>query len=284
MKKEDGKYIVHLGLKWVNGKIVMPQLKEEKLREEIDAMMPDGFSFKEGVFSSDQPSLGVWEQKKKIGRYTFSYTISCEVTRGHQDYRTPDGNATWYWTYQICIWPSFVDKSLLKCLFACLIKLKKLNTVCHNIAKFIESKYEVKGLTEEDVMTLPERTEPFGGGCGASVTKGELNLDSLFRDEKIYEDHGLNSRTLSVEVKNGKVWMNEGDSGPACRMMNGGESNFYDRDLYGIDLKELMGALECTTLDDFYAEMRKRFGFYDGFNRFGEFLEENKIKFAAYAG
>ena len=47
-------------------------------------------------------------------------------------------------------------------------------------------------------------------------------LDSLFRDEKIYEDHGRNSRVLSVEVKNGKVWMNEGDSGPACGMMNGG--------------------------------------------------------------
>ena len=109
-------------------------------------------------------------------------------------------------------------------------------------------------------------------------------LDSLFRDEKIYEDHGRNSRVLSVEVKNGKVWMNEGDSGPACGMMNGGESYFYDRDLFGINLKELMKALECTTLDDFYAEMRKRFGFYDGFKRFGEFLDENKIKFSAYAG
>lgn len=109
-------------------------------------------------------------------------------------------------------------------------------------------------------------------------------LDSLYRDEKIYEDHGLNSRILSVEVKKGKVWMNESDSGPACAMMNGGESNSYDRDLYEINLKELMGAFECTTLDNIYAEMRKRFAFYDGFDRFGNFLEENKIKFAAYAG
>ena len=46
-------------------------------------------------------------------------------------------------------------------------------------------------------------------------------LDTLYRDEKIYEDYGLNSRTLSVVVKNGKVRMNEVDSGPACAMMNG---------------------------------------------------------------
>ena len=78
--------------------------------------------------------------------------------------------------------------------------------------------------------------------------------------------------------------MNEVDSGPACAMMNGGESNSYDRDLYEINFKELMGVLECTTLDNFYAEMRRRFGFYDGFDRFDKFLEDNKIQFAAYAG
>lgn len=32
MKKEDGKYRVDLGLKWVNDKIVMPQLKEKNER------------------------------------------------------------------------------------------------------------------------------------------------------------------------------------------------------------------------------------------------------------
>lgn len=84
MKKEDGKYQVDLGLKWVNDKIVMSQLKEEKLKEEIDAMMPEGFSFKEGLFSSDKPSHGVWEQKKLLG----SNTIRCEVVRRHLDYIT----------------------------------------------------------------------------------------------------------------------------------------------------------------------------------------------------
>lgn len=91
MKKEGVKYRVDLGLKWVNDKIVMPQLKEEKLKEEIDSMMPEGFSFKEGFFSSEKPSHGIWEQKKMFGRNT----ICCEIVRGHQDYRTPDGMATW---------------------------------------------------------------------------------------------------------------------------------------------------------------------------------------------
>ena len=100
MKKEDGKYRVDLGLKWVNDKIVMPQLKEEKLKEEIDSMMPEGFSFKEGLFSCEKPSHGIWEQKKMFGRNT----ICCEIVRGRQDYRTPDGMATWYWTYHISIW------------------------------------------------------------------------------------------------------------------------------------------------------------------------------------
>ena len=144
MKKEGGKYIVDLGLKWVNGKIVMPQLKEEVLKEEISTMMPEGFSFKDGELCSWHPSLGVWEHKKN-GCFSFSYTISCDVTRGFQDYRTPDGNATWYWTYRICIWPSFVDMSLFKCIIACLMKIKKLNAICQNIAVFIEKKYEVKG-------------------------------------------------------------------------------------------------------------------------------------------
>ena len=45
MKKEDGKYCVDLELKWLNDIIVTPKFKEEKLKEEIDSMMPEGFSF-----------------------------------------------------------------------------------------------------------------------------------------------------------------------------------------------------------------------------------------------
>lgn len=75
--------------------------------------------------------------------------------------------------------------------------------------------------------------------------------------------------------------MNEGDSGPACAMMNRGSS--YDRDLYKISLDELMNILGCETVDDFYIEMRKRFGFYDGMDRFHDFIEANNVKFAAYA-
>jgi len=40
MKKVDGKYMVDLGLKWVDDKIVMPQLKEEKLREYTVGTVP----------------------------------------------------------------------------------------------------------------------------------------------------------------------------------------------------------------------------------------------------
>ena len=107
-------------------------------------------------------------------------------------------------------------------------------------------------------------------------------LNSLTRDETIYEDQSKNSRALSLMVSNGKVRMNESDCGPACSMMNGGSS--YDRDLYEIDLKELMGILGCSTIDEFYLEMRKRFGFCDGMDTFYEFLKANKLKFDAYAG
>ena len=102
------------------------------------------------------------------------------------------------------------------------------------------------------------------------------------RDEVIYRDEGLNSRVLSVEVNKGKVRMNEGDFGPACSMMNGGSS--YDRDLYEISIDELMKLLNCNTIDEFYAEMRKRFGFYDGMDRFYEFLNANDVEYTAYAG
>lgn len=107
-------------------------------------------------------------------------------------------------------------------------------------------------------------------------------LNSLRREETIYEDQDKNSRALSLMVENGKVRMNESDCGPACSMMNGGSS--YDRDLFDIDLKELMGILGCGTIDEFYLEMRKRFGFCDGMDRFYEFLQANKLNFNAYAG
>lgn len=70
MKKEGRKYRVDLGLKRVNDKIIMPQLKEEILKEDIEKMLPERFSFKEGVFSSDRPSHKVWQQRKFLGTNT----------------------------------------------------------------------------------------------------------------------------------------------------------------------------------------------------------------------
>lgn len=121
--------------------------------------------------------------------------------------------------------------------------------------------------------------EVFGMNEAASSSKF---ADLPKRDEVIYRDEGANSRVLSVEVNKGKVRMNEGDFGPACSMMNGGSS--YDRDLYEISIDELMKLLNCNTIDEFYAEMRKRFGFYDGMDRFYEFLNANDVEYAAYAG
>ena len=121
--------------------------------------------------------------------------------------------------------------------------------------------------------------EVFGMNEAASSSRF---ADLPKRDEVIYRDEGLNSRVLSVEVKKGKVRMNEGDSGPACSMMNGGSS--YDRDLYEISVDELMKLLNCNTIDEFYAEMRKQFGFYDGMDLFYEFLNANNVEYAAYAG
>ena len=55
-------------------------------------------------------------------------------------------------------------------------------------------------------------------------------LNKTKYEATLYEDHDINSRILSVEVRDFRVRVNEGDSGPACAMMNGGSS--YDRDLY----------------------------------------------------
>ena len=193
MKKEEGKYRVDLGLKWVSDKIVMPQLKEEELREEIDAMMPKGFLYKEGLFSDEGPSHGIWEQKMLFGRNA----IHCEVVRGHQDYMTPDGMSTWYWTYYISIW-----YTIGRFLGFSLGNKKELDTVCQNIAKYIESKYEVKGMTKEDVINMPEKTEIFGRGCGASVKKGKFSYwcdTSIERD--IYDvDAYTLMKALNVET------------------------------------------------------------------------------------
>lgn len=98
----------------------------------------------------------------------------------------------------------------------------------------------------------------------------------------LYEDQGINSRILSVEVRHFRVRVNEGDSGPACAMMSGGGS--YDRDLYEINLYELASLLGVRTLREFFAEMKRRFGFYDGMDRLYDFLKTHNVRFAAYAG
>lgn len=193
MKKEEGKYIVDLGLKLVNDKIVMPQLEEEILREEIDAMMPEGFSFKEGLFSSEKPSHGIWEQKKMFGRNT----ICCEIVRGHQDYRTPDGMATWYWTYHISIW-----STIGKFFGFNLGNEEELDAICQNIAEFIEKKYGVRVMTREELKAMPERSEIFSRGYGASVTKGEFSCwedASIERDIWAVDAYEL-MRALNVET------------------------------------------------------------------------------------
>lgn len=134
-KQEDGKYKVDLGLKWIDDKIVMPDLKEEVLKEDIEKMLPEGFTRMGGVFSSDKPSHGVWQQRKFLG----SNTIRCEVVRGHQDYRSPSGMSTWYWTYHINIW-----YTVGKFLGFSLGNEEELDAICRDIAKMIEDKYEVK--------------------------------------------------------------------------------------------------------------------------------------------
>jgi len=113
----------------------MPDLKEEVLKEDIEKMLPEGFSFKDGLFSSNKPSHGVWQRKKFLG----SSSIRCEVVRGHQDYRSPDGMSTWYWTYHIRIW-----YTVGKFLGFSLGNKEELDTICRDIAKMIEDKYDVK--------------------------------------------------------------------------------------------------------------------------------------------
>ena len=135
MKQEDGKYTVDLGLKWVDDKMVMSNLKEKVLKEDIEKILPEGFSFKEGVFSNDKPSHGIWQQRKFLG----TNTICCEVVRGHQDYRIPRGMSTWYWTYHISIWAT-----VRKFLGFNLGNVEKQDAICRGIARMIEDKYEVK--------------------------------------------------------------------------------------------------------------------------------------------
>ena len=135
MEKENGKYVIHLNIKWIDDRIVMANLKEEVLKEEIDQMMPEEFSFKEGEFSSDRTSHGVWVQKKRFGENS----IFCEVVRGYQDYRTPDGMSTWYWTYHIS-----VGYTIGRFLGFSLGNEKELDAICRDIAQMIEDKYEVK--------------------------------------------------------------------------------------------------------------------------------------------
>ena len=77
--------------------------------------------------------------------------------------------ATWYWTYHINIW-----STIGKFFGIHLGEKEKLYEICQNIAEFIEKKYEVKVMTREGLKAMPERTEIFSRGYGASVTKGEF--------------------------------------------------------------------------------------------------------------
>lgn len=140
--------------------------------------------------------------------------------------------------------------------------------------RIINKKGRVWGMFLDDLAFMEER-------CHFRLAANQFKFKTRY-EATLYEDHDINSRVLSVEVSNSEVRMNEGDSGLACRMMNGKKS--YDRDLYGINLYQLAGLLGANTLNKFFAEMKRRFGFYDGMDRFHNFLNVHHIKFAAYAG
>ena len=134
IKIENGKYHIDLGLKWINGKFVMPNLKEEVLKDEIENLLPKGFTFKEGLFSSDCPSHGVWVQQKCF----WQNTICCEVVQDRQDYRS-NGMAVWCRTYHIDIW--YTTRKFMGIPVG---GKDKLDAICQSIAQMIVDKYEVK--------------------------------------------------------------------------------------------------------------------------------------------
>jgi len=152
-----------------------------------------------------------------------------------------------------------------------------MNEIIHAVARslrIINRKGQVWSMFLDDLSHMEKRGHHrLWPDQFSSKTKYEATL---------YEDQDINSRILSVEVRDFRVWVNEGDSGPACVMMNGGSS--YDRDIYDINLYELAGLLGARTLREFFAEMKRRFGFYDGMDRFHDFLKTHNVRFAAYAG
>ena len=214
MKQEDGKYIVDLGLKWIDDKIVMPDLKEEVLKEDIERMLPEGFSFKEGVFSKDKPSHGVWQQRK----FLRSNTICCEVVRRHQDYRTPDGMATWYWTYHISIW-----YTVGKFLSISLGNEEELDAICREIAQMIGDKYEVKDrVTIEHIPVLlreklgenfePEKIVGYQYSIGYITEDWDLPIEDYYCEKEEYwldETHKKTEKNGLEELEDISRWDKE---------------------------------------------------------------------------
>ena len=152
-----------------------------------------------------------------------------------------------------------------------------MNEIVHAVERslrIINKKGQVWRMFLDDLGDMEKR-------CHFRLCPDQFSSKTKY-EATLYEDHNINSRILSVEVRNFRVWVNEGDSGPACAIMNGGSS--YDRDLYEINLYELAGLLGARTLREFFAEMKRRFGFYYGMDKFHDFLKTHNVRFAAYAG
>ncbi len=170
MEKQIGRYTIFLGLKRLGKKVIMPKLDEENLKEDIEKMLPEGFSFKQGLFSSHKPSHGIWQQKKFLNRAT----IRCDVVREHQDYRTPDGMSTWYWTYHISI-----QYSVTKIFGISLGNEEKLDAICCNIAQMIEDKYEVKITETRSVINTSNGSKDLQCRSHSSLTGPNIKRQGI---------------------------------------------------------------------------------------------------------
>lgn len=156
---KEGKYIIDLVLKQVDGEIVIPYVDTTNLRSDIGKMLPQGFVFRiERVV--DKILRWVWIQVDSDD------LVFCEIKRGSQAYQEPNGMTRRYFVYRISI--GYEMNGGIGVFF----RKKKLDAVCCDIAKTIVDKNEVKrsSLSLSDWYSVQPRYDYF-------IPIGNLRVD-----------------------------------------------------------------------------------------------------------
>ena len=99
----------------------------------------------------------------------------------------------------------------------------------------------------------------------------------------LYEDNNPNAaRYISVYIEDGLVRFEQQDIGTLCEEMFGDSD--YEWVIFDLPVEQLKSAMDVKTDRELIAVLKRDYGTSDAFDRFSEFVYDNRLKYGVYCG